>query len=146
MSLTVSVASRDKMLAAMLKDGETYHGKVWMTIMASSGKLVAYSLLAGPAAGALSNVFGYLGVTDQHLNIVTIDSVNVEKETGNYSIALSDITSLKIKSGLFGRKVILLETADLKLKISITVNALMSDIKDQKENRELVLEKLASLN
>ncbi len=140
MSLTMSTAVREESLNSMLEDGEHYEGKVWITIMANAGKLLGYSLLLGGAGGALSNTYGYMGLTEKHLNLVTVGTIDASKITGKFAIPLTDIKKIKIKKTLIGGgQILYFETADMKMKIAINGNALLSDIKDQKENREKVL-------
>ena len=64
---------------------------------------------AAAALGALSNAYCYLGVTEQHLNMVIVNSVNVSKIENRLSLPLSSITKAEVKGGILpGRKVVML--------------------------------------
>ena len=89
---------------------------------------------AAAALGALSNVYCYLGVTEQHLNMVIVNSVNVSKIENRLSLPLSSITKAEVKGGLLpGRKVVMLHFGKEKMKISLMNNAIGSDIQRQIE-------------
>ena len=100
---------------------------------------------AAAALGALSNAYCYLGVTEKHLNMVIVNSVNVSKlKTG--SLPLSSITKAEVKGGLLpGRKVVMLHFGKEKMKISLMNNAIGSDIQGQKENVEMFCQIVSKL-
>ena len=52
------------------------------------------AIVGGGAAalGALSNAYCYIGVTEQHLNFVVVDSVNVRNIKNRISIPMECIT------------------------------------------------------
>ena len=96
--------------------------------------------------GALSNVYCYLGVTEQHLNMVIVNSVNVSKIENRFSLPLSSITKAEVKGGLLpGRKVVMLHFGKEKMKISLMNNAIGSDIQRQKENVEMFCQIVSKL-
>ena len=76
---------KNEMLEAILNENESYQCKLWAVIMAGADTYAligGLSTLTGGAAaalGALSNAYCYLGVTEQHLNMVIVNSVNVSK-------------------------------------------------------------------
>ena len=87
--LTMNEKDKNEMLEAILKENEAYQCKLWAVIMAGADTYAligGLSTLTGGAAaalGALSNAYCYLGVTEKHLNMVIVNSVNVSKiETG----------------------------------------------------------------
>lgn len=101
---------------------------------------------AAAALGALSNVYCYLGVTEQHLNMVIVNSVNVSKIENRLSLPLSSITKAEVKGGLLpGRKVVMLHFGKEKMKISLMNNAIGSDIQRQKENVEMFCQIVSKL-
>ena len=101
---------------------------------------------AAAALGALSNVYCYLGVTEQHLNMVIVNSVNVSKIENPLSLPLSSITKAEVKGGLLpGRKVVMLHFGKEKMKISLMNNAIGSDIQRQKENVEMFCQIVSKL-
>ena len=116
----------------------------------SSNALIGgLSTLTGGAAaalGALSNAYCYLGVTEKHLNMVIVNSVNVSKIENRLSLPLSSITKAEVKGGLLpGRKVVMLHFGKEKMKISLMNNAIGSDIQGQKENVEMFCQIVSKL-
>lgn len=96
--------------------------------------------------GALSNAYCYLGVTEKHLNMVIVNSVNVSKIENRLSLPLSSITKAEVKGGLLpGRKVVMLHFGKEKMKISLMNNAIGSDIQGQKENVEMFCQIVSKL-
>ena len=83
--LTMNEKDKNEMLEAILNENEAYQCKLWAVIMAGADTYAligGLSTLTGGAAaalGALSNAYCYLGVTEQHLNMVIVNSVNVSK-------------------------------------------------------------------
>ena len=78
-------------------------------------------------------------ITEQHLNFVVVDSVNVRNIKNRISIPMECITKAEVKGGLLpGRKVVTVYFEKNKLKISLMNNAIGSDIQGQKENVERV--------
>lgn len=141
--MTMNEKDKNEMLGAILAEGETYQCKLWGTIMADAKTYAAIggiSLIAGSGAaalGALSNAYCYLGMTENNINFVIVDSVNVSKIKNSISIPKSSITKAEVKGGLLpGRKVVLLHFGKTKMKISLMNNAIGSDIQNQKENVE----------
>lgn len=144
MSFTMSAAKRDELLNSILSPEESYKAKVWITIMASTPKFLGYAILLGGAGGALSNKYGYMGVTEKALNLITVGSVNVNEVKDKFSIPLNDITEIKVKKGLFGKRTLMLKMENESMKISVMDNAIGSDIKDQKENADRLFAALAT--
>ena len=144
---------KNEMLEAILNENESYQCKLWAVIMAGAD---TYALIGGlfytdrggaaAALGALSNAYCYLGVTEQHLNMVIVNSVNVSKIENRLSLPLSSITKAEVKGGLLpGRKVVMLHFGKEKMKISLMNNAIGSDIQGQKENVEMFCQIVSKL-
>ena len=138
--LTMNEKDKNEMLEAILNENEAYQCKLWAVIMAGADTYAligGLSTLTGGAAaalGALSNAYCYLGVTEQHLNMVIVNSVNVS------------ITKAEVKGGILpGRKVVMLHFGKEKMKISLMNNAIGSDIQGQKENVEMFCQIVSKL-
>ena len=147
--LTMNEKDKNEMLEAILKENEAYQCKLWAVIMAGADTYAligGLSTLTGGAAaalGALSNAYCYLGVTEKHLNMVIVNSVNVSKIENRLSLPLSSITKAEVKGGLLpGRKVVMLHFG---MKISLMNNAIGSDIQGQKENVEMFCQIVSKL-
>lgn len=150
--LTMNEKDKNEMLEAILNENESYQCKLWAVIMAGADTYAligGLSTLTGGAAaalGALSNAYCYLGVTEQHLNMVIVNSVNVSKIENRLSLPLSSITKAEVKGGLLpGRKVVMLHFGKEKMKISLMNNAIGSDIQGQKENVEMFCQIVSKL-
>ena len=93
--LTMNEKDKNEMLEAILNESEAYQCKLWAVIMAGADTYAligGLSTLTGGAAaalGALSNAYCYLGVTEKHLNMVIVNSVNVSKIENRLSLPLS---------------------------------------------------------
>lgn len=102
--LTMNEKDKNEMLEAILKENEAYQCKLWAVIMAGADTYAligGLSTLTGGAAaalGALSNAYCYLGVTEKHLNMVIVNSVNVSKIENRLSLPLSSITKAEGRS------------------------------------------------
>ena len=147
--LTMNEKDKNEMLEAILNENEAYQCKLWAVIMAGADTYAligGLSTLTGGAAaalGALSNAYCYLGVTEQHL---IVNSVNVSKIENRLSLPLSSITKAEVKGGLLpGRKVVMLHFGKEKMKISLMNNAIGSDIQGQKENVEMFCQIVSKL-
>ena len=165
--LTMNEKDKNEMLEAILNENESYQCKLWAVIMAGADTYAligglstltgadTYALIGGlstltggaaAALGALSNAYCYLGVTEQHLNMVIVNSVNVSKIENRLSLPLSSITKTEVKGGLLpGRKVVMLHFGKEKMKISLMNNAIGSDIQGQKENVEMFCQIVSKL-
>ena len=108
--LTMNEKDKNEMLEAILKENEAYQCKLWAVIMAGADTYAligGLSTLTGGAAaalGALSNAYCYLGVTEKHLNMVIVNSVNVSKIENRLSLPLSSITKAEVKGAAARKK------------------------------------------
>ena len=148
--LTMNEKDKNEMLEAILNESEAYQCKLWAVIMAGADTYAligGLSTLTGGAAaalGALSNAYCYMGITEKHLNMVIVNSVNVSKIENRLS--LNSITKAEVKGGLLpGRKVVMLHFGKEKMKISLMNNAIGSDIQGQKENVEMFCQIVSKL-
>ena len=103
----------NEMWDAILNEKGEYLCKLWGVLMADSKTYAAIgglsAIVGGGAAalGALSNAYCYIGVTEQHLNFVVVDSVNVRNIKNRISIPMECITKAEVKGGLLpGRKAV----------------------------------------
>ena len=141
--ITMNEKDKNEMLEAILNEQEAYLCKLWGVLMADAktyatiGGLSAIVGGAASALGSLSNAYCYIGITEQHLNFVVVDSVNVRNIKNRISIPIERITKAEVKGGLLpGRKVVMVYFGKEKLKIPLMNNAIGSDIQGQKENVE----------
>ncbi|MBE6159540.1 MAG: hypothetical protein E7157_00620 [Lactobacillales bacterium] len=126
-----------------------YESKIWATIMANNDVLMEYALKYGASAGsvgALTNEYCYIGLIEDRLDVVVLNNFSSKKEY-EFSINLNDITKIKIKKSIIpNRRVLILYLNNNKeIKISIMNNAKGTNIKNQKENVNLLIEKLKKI-
>ena len=132
--ITMNEKDKNEMLDSILNEKEEYLCKLWGVLMADSKTYAAIGGLSAIVGGG-----AYIGVTEQHLNFVVVDSVDVRNIKNRISIPMECITKAEVKGGLLpGRKVVTVYFEKNKLKISLMNNAIGSDIQGQKENVERV--------
>ena len=104
--ITMNEKDKNEMLGSILNEKEEYLCKLRGVLMADSKTYAAIgglsAIVGGGAAalGALSNAYCYIGVTEQHLNFVVVDSVNVRNIKNRISIPMECITKAEVKGGL----------------------------------------------
>ncbi len=80
------------------------------------------------------------------MNIVIINTFNIKSVERKVSIPINEITKVQVKKSFIpSRRVIIIHTKDLKIKISVMLNSMGCDITDQKENAECLIEKLLEI-
>jgi hypothetical protein len=152
MQLAMSQKSRDLRLNALISEAAKYDCKVWAVIMESNIVLMNKDILLNPVdeslLGALSNQYCYLGVCNDRLYFSIIKTLNVEEEKYSMIIPFSEIEKVEIKSGIITkRRILVLHFSDGdKLRVSVTSNAIGTDIKDQKENADRLFELVSKIN
>ena len=133
--------------------GETFKCMLWGTVYASYSsfqnhsavsKLVADSAGAG-VAGSLNNAFCYIGLTDQCLYVIGLDTYNTSIITASFALPLANVTLLNIRKAPFGAShTIEIESGDY---VSLTVKGVSigTNIKDQKERMQAFLAEIEAI-
>ncbi|MFI3202310.1 MAG: hypothetical protein R3Y54_12470 [Eubacteriales bacterium] len=141
---TMNEQDKNQMLQGMLREGESYGGKMWGVIMADNKALLTGALISG-AVGALSNQYCYVGVTQKAIYFVVVGSFNVSEIKQSFIIELKDVKKAKVKKSLIpGRRVMMLHLGKGKLKLSVVNNTIGSDIKMQKEGCDYLCNQLSN--
>ena len=146
--VTMNEQDKNLMLDDILQPGQNYQMKIWGTIMADAktyALLGTLSEVVGSAAavmGVLSNAYCYIGATEEYLNFVIVDSINVRKIVNRLSIPFVNITGVKIKKGLLGRTTIILKFGNGRMKLALMDNTIGSDLAGQKEGVAMLCERL----
>ncbi len=154
---TINERDKNVFLDSMLKEGEEYEFKVWAALMASNKELAAYgglgafgmagSGMAG-AAGALSNIFCYIGLTENSLNIVTLEKFERDRVDAKVAIPIKDIDKIRTRRSIIPKRRMIYikiksnenKKKQKKLKISLMSGPVFTDIKNQKENAKIFTE------
>ena len=140
---TMNEKDKNEMLQAIINEGENYQAKIWGTLMADKKTIIALTAAAGSAAGAFSNEYCYVGVTEKALYFVVVGSLDVSKIKNQFRVGFDEIKQAKVKKSLLpGRRVISMKLEKGELKLSIADNTLGSDLKMQKEGAKYLCDVL----
>ena len=93
MALTLSEDAKNELLDEI---GQNYISKIWATLVVCTPKILHYAIDPNQKRVQWINTYAYIGLTDTHLNIVTLSSLNVTVPTGQFSIPRKDIEQLSI--------------------------------------------------
>ncbi len=127
----------DYMLANMAMENEKYIAKVWAVVMRMNSS----------KESALNNKYCYLGLTQNAINIVMINSFNVKSIENQIIVPINTITKVTVKKSFIPkRRIIIVEADSYKMKISVMLNSIGADLPKQKEHAELLFEKLLNIN
>ena len=142
--LTMNEQEKGDYLQQLIESEECYHFQIWGTIMADAKAYLAIGAVSSitmpgvAALGVLSNAYCYIGGTDNSLNFVIVDSINVNKVKNILKIPLSSVTNKKVKKSFIpGRTIIELYIGKEKMKIALMNNTWGTDLKNQKEGIEV---------
>lgn len=100
MPLTFNNEDKMNELKKLLIPNETYIATTWASINIPTPKLFQYCIETKKPNIGTNNVYCYVGVTSEHLNIVTLHWLDVTRVTGYFSIPLKDIKSITSKYGM----------------------------------------------
>ena len=151
MGLSLKQEEMVQFLEELKTPGENFTSMLWGTIYADMSDFQNHSLAsqmiarAGAAgvAGSLDGAFCYIGLTDQSLYVVAVDSYNTSSITGTFAVPFTTISSLKTTKGLGSQTVII----DCGKPITLTVKStsIGTNIKDQKQRMADFLTKIEAL-
>ncbi|BCN29320.1 hypothetical protein [Anaeromicropila herbilytica] len=136
-------SDKNELLGRALKDGENYKAKVWGCLMANAKTIMLFGAIGGAfsgAAGALSNEYCYVGLTDSKLVFIVMRTMDCSQVKGAFEIPFSNIDRVKVKKSLIpGRHVLKIYRGKDSLKLSLVTNTIGTDLKNQKEGVEAIL-------
>jgi hypothetical protein len=138
MSLSLSTESRNAELKKLLAADEKYGARTWATLRSWSPILEKYEVIRSDKKIGMSNIYCYVGCTKKHLNIVTLNPLDVTRTTAGFSIPLTDVTSASIKKGLL-RCSIQFRFEKESLSFDWSNGAAGTDMKDQKKNLDAMI-------
>lgn len=146
MALTMNVESMHHELSKMLTEHETYLASAWASIVTNTPKLMHYAIQQDkPSKIGSSNIYCYIGLTKEHLNIVTLHSLDVTRVTGYFHIPLCDIQSTEVKNGLLKSSATLNFKGE-KLKLFWINQASGTNLKNQRKQVKILCEQLLQIN
>ncbi len=140
MTMVLKQEDMDKNLDAILPEGETYKVKIWGLIL--KGSTLERFILDSWAV--LQNECCYFGITEKHLVIALMGSMNISKMQGKIIIPLDELPPVKRKHGVLpNQKMLILGEGKGKLKISLMDRSVLtSSIKNQREEIQTFCELL----
>lgn len=101
MALTMNEESMHHELNTLLDEGELYKACTWASILTSTPKLHTYAKQQSKRAKiGSSNIYCYIGLTSTRFNIITLNSLDVTRVTGRFSIPLEEIHHVTMKNGV----------------------------------------------
>ena len=119
--------------------GENFSCMLWGTVIAklssfhdhSAASIIMAFTLAPGVGGFLNNAFCYIGVTEQKIYVVALDSYNTSKIVGTFAVPFANITSFK-GGKAFGSYTVTLECGE-RISLTVKSTSVGTNIKDQKE-------------
>ena len=141
MELSLKKERMIEYLEGVKAPGETFRCMLWGVVYADTSrfqnqsltsKVVADSDVPG-VAGSSGSGFCYIGVTDQSLYVIALDSYNTSIITGTFAIPFASITGLTIRKALLGGSRTIEITCDEWISLTVKSTSIGTNIKDQKE-------------
>ena len=138
MTLFMNEKDMNEMLDSICPEGETYQGKAWGTLMSGTAEMLAL--------GALSNVYGYVGVTEKTLIIAVLATFDISHIYGKILLPFKQLDKVKVQKGLLpSQRIIKAKSGKTKIKLSLVNNSITAKIKDQKQGMRVICEALEYL-
>lgn len=136
MALIMNQKDMDRILNAILPEGESYLAKVWATITGNVASVLAF--------GSLSNTTCYVGVTEKSIVIAKLDFLDMGKADSTCVISYTSLVKLKTGHGLVPKqKSVQLKTSDgTKLKMMVNGYAIGSKMDDQAGQTDKLIQEL----
>lgn len=130
-------------LNQLLINGEKYISRCWGTISRFPLLLSTYCTDNDSSKKYIGfkNIYAYIGLTNHHLNIVTLHSLDVTRITGHYSIPLGNMQNKKSEFGYL-KSFITFNIQSSAIKILFLNSSSGSDINNQRQNVKLLCKHL----
>jgi len=147
MGLSLKREEMIEFLEAAKMPGESFNCMLWGTVYADISNFynhsvasIIMSLTFRPGvAGLLDNAFCYIGLTEQSVYVVALDSYNTSKITGQFALPYENIASMNISKAPFGvSHTVTIECGEL-VSLTVKSTSIGTNIKDQKTRMELFL-------
>ena len=136
MALIMNQKDMDRILNAILPEGESYLAKVWATITGNVASVLAF--------GSLSNTTCYVGVTEKSIVIAKLDFLDMGKADSTCIIPYASLVKLKTGHGFVPKqKSVQLKTSDgTKLKMMVNGYAFGSKMDDQAGQTDKLIQEM----
>ncbi|MEG0329601.1 MAG: hypothetical protein RR602_00540 [Longicatena sp.] len=146
MPITMNEKSKNLELNQLLSPTESYLASAWASIPNSTPILHSFAYQNSEKHDKIgsSNIYCYIGLTDKNLNIVTLNSLDVTRVTGRFSIPLEKIAHVAVKKGILKSSAIL-DFGNEKIKIFWSNQNAGTDMKDQRKNVKIICDHLMGI-
>ena len=132
MAISLNNESMDNALKPITDANETILAKTWGTINYTP-KLNSYRVDSSKSSIGFQNIYAYVALSNTHIKIITLHSLDTTRTTGLFNIPLSDITASKIHKGIL-KSHLQLEFNQEKIKILWLNSSTISEFKNQKSD------------
>ena len=138
MALTLSEDAKNELLDEI---GQNDIYKIWATLVVCTPKILHYAINPNQKRVQWINTYAYIGLTDTHLNIVTLSSLNVTVPTGQFSIPRKDIEQLSIIKKSF-KYIVSFQLQGELVRMNLSLTAIGINIKNQIQNVQTLVKAL----
>lgn len=134
MAISLNNESMNNALKPITAANETILAKTWGTINYTP-KLNSYRVDTSKASIGFQNIYAYIVLSNTHIKIITLHSLDTTRTTGLFNIPLADITASQVHQGIL-KSHLQLEFNQEKIKIRWLNSSKVSEFKHQKSNVE----------
>jgi len=154
MGLSLKQEEMLEFLEAAKTESESFSVMLWGTAYASASKFQDRSAASnmiigeggGGVVGSVNNAFCYIGLTDQCLYAIAVDSYNTSKVIGTIKVPFAQITSLNVRKAAFGAShTVEVSFGDDFVSLTVKSTSVGTNIKDQKERMNAFLSQVEAL-
>ncbi len=132
MAISLNNEDMDHALSDMIQDNETILAKTWGTINYTP-KLNTYRIDDSKSSIGFQNIYAYIALSNTHIKIITLHSLDTTRKTGEFNIPLQDITETEVQKGLL-KSSLTLHFDQEKIKILWLNSSRGSEFNHQEEN------------
>lgn len=131
-------------LREMLRSGEHYQAEVWGNITADKKTQLMFSSM--PVNMMLAESYCYIGMTEENLNVVVVNTQQPDKILGRLRLPFDRITSASVKGSLIpGRKTVELIVDGRAVRLKLNPGTTGTDLQNQKEGIRKITERFRLL-
>jgi len=131
-------------LNEMRRGGEIYQAEVWGTVTADKKTQAMFSSL--PSRMALADVYAYIGMSEENINIVAVNTQKPDVILGRMRLPFEKITSAEIHNSLIpGRKTVDLMVEGRAVRLRFTGSTIGTDLQNQKEGIRKIADRLKAM-
>jgi len=156
MTLSLKKEKMVEFLEGHKAQGETFSCMLWGTVFADEAYFqnwglvsrIMFSQNAAGISGSPNTAFCYIGLTEQSLYVVAVDTNDTSKITAVFTVPFADVSFLSIKKALMGSQIIDIGCAGFTeeaMRLTIKGTSVGTNIKDQKERMQAFITAMEAL-